>query len=656
MKMKIQKILFTSIIILLSLLLVSGFASAALELTAVSIPSTADHNTDTTLTFTLKTTGLNNETGLDWTLSTLSQGTFKQLPTITSINAGETKSLSAVINIPKHSSGTIALILKTISNSSEIGQLSKSIAINDAPLIVLTKTREISKTQSGIITVKNDGNKALDLTLSETSAFQTTLSRTTILNLQPGSTEELTVTIPAGTEFRFGNNIITIKAEDTTQNIISTISFNAIREGFCGAGSVGGLRITDVSIDNTGEGDENEWDLLDTIEIEVDVENSGNLDLNDIIVELGFFDSADGNQVNDLDFENDDEEEFDLGDLDEDDEETATFKFRVPADIESGSYKLAIKAYSDDTGESEQCADSSSDLSDTIFEDIRIQEENDEGKFIAFEDIVVSPTEATCGDAVSITTEAFNIGDKDQDQVKITLFNKDLSLDKYYEIRSDLDQGDSEKISFEFMVPNNAQTKQYDLLLSAEYDYKNGNYRESLDDEVRIPIKILGCSGFGGAGTGGTGSSGKIATITASLETDEPTAGEDLVVEVTIVNLKSERATFIMGANNYQEWASLSDISERIIELDPQDSQTIIYTFNVNDDVKGLQSFKVDAISGDKQETKEIKVDIAEKISTSKPGFSIGSLGENSYLWIIGAVNVILIILIIVVAVRISKR
>ena len=572
MKMNKSKIFFAGILTLFSLLLVSSMASAALELTAVSIPSTVDHNKDVTVTFTLKNTGANNEVGLDWTASTLSQGTFKQLPpSTTTVNAGETKSLSAVINVPKHASGSVNIVLRTESDSGEAATLSKTLTINDAPLILLTKTRELSKTQSGLITIKNDGNTVLDLTLSETSSLQTVLSKTTIDNLQPGATDELTVSIPADTEFGFGNNIVTIKAEDASQSESKSISFNALKESFCDAGAIGGLRITDVSIDNSGEGDDNEWNLLDTIEVEVDVENSGSLDLNDIIVEIGFFDSTDGNQVTDLDFDNEDEEEFDLGDLDEDDEETATFKFRIPADIESGQFKLAVKAYSDDEGENLQCADSSSDLSDTIFEDIEIKEEDDEGKFIAFEDIVVSPTDVTCGDIVTVSADAFNIGDNDEDQVKITLYNKDLSLDKYYEIRSNLDQGDNEKVSFEFTVPSNAQNKQYNLLLGADYDYKNGNYRESLDEEVKIPLTIIGCSGSGST-PGGTPSTVKIANIAAGLETDQPKAGEELVVEVTIINLKSERASFVMGANYYQDWATLSDISQRVVELDPQES------------------------------------------------------------------------------------
>ena len=48
--------------------------------------------------------------------------------------------------------------------------------------------------------------------------------------------------------------------------------------------------------------------------------------------------------------------------------------------------------------------------------------------------------------------------------------------------------------------------------------------------------------------------------------------------------------------------------------------------------------------------------ELAQAEAPSGPGFSFGSLGENTYLWIIGIVNVILIILIIIVAIRISRR
>ena len=74
---------------------------------------------------------------------------------------------------------------------------------------------------------------------------------------------------------------------------------------------------------------------------------------------------------------------------------------------------------------------------------------------------------------------------------------------------------------------------------------------------------------------------------------------------------------------------------------------------NVNDDVDGEQSFTIETVSANKTDRKEVAVELAES-NVKGPGFSFG--GENTYLWIIGLVNVILIILIIIVAIKVSRR
>ncbi len=641
MKNKILSLAF----ILLALVFTIGLVSAALEMTAVSIPDTVNPNQVYTVTFTLRNTGDANQTGLSWVSSTVSPGTFVQLPTLDRINAGETRSLSATINVPADSTGTINLNLRVQSDASESATLTRAININNSAVITLTKKQELTPSQNGTFEIRNNGNTALNLVLSETTALGVTLSKTQV-TLSPGQTDTITVFAPTNADLDFGNNAITIQARDNSLNAQNSITFT-LKESFCNAGSKGGLRITNIDINNEGEGDENEWKLLDTIEIEVDVENTGTVDLNDIVVKLGLFDSEGSNQINDLDFEDADEEEFDLGDLDEDDEETATFRFRIPADIDSGSYDFAIKAFSDDAGENNECTDTSSDLSDDNFESISIENEDDESKFIAFEDVIVSPTEATCGDRVSVSAEVFNIGDEDQDQVKLTLINREMALDQFVEIRNDLDQGDSQEVTFEFIVPQGVTTKSYELSLGAQYDYRNGNYREALDENVRVPITILGCTGNGG----GSGSTANTA-ITAQL-TSDAVAGEELVVRSTITNLQSQRATVVIGADNYQDWASLTDVSSRILELDAGESEEVVFTFNVNDDVDGEQSFTIETVSANKTDRKEVAVELAES-NVKGPGFSFG--GENTYLWIIGLVNVILIILIIIVAIKVSRR
>jgi len=282
------------------------------------------------------------------------------------------------------------------------------------------------------------------------------------------------------------------------------------------------------------------------------------------------------------------------------------------------------------------------------FEEIDVERENDEGNFIAFEDSAITPSQLTCGEKAVLTTNVYNIGDEDQDQVKVTLFDSDLGVNTFFEIRNDLDQGDKEEVTFNFAIPQNLKDGIYYMSLWAEYDYNRGSYREKSEEETKVPVTISGCS----AAT--TQPSGKPASITAVLGSDAA-AGKELVVDATITNLKSKSTSFVVSGLEYEDWATLSDISERIITLDAGESKEITFRFDVNNDVSGEQSFVVEARTGDNEAvTREVAVNIAGRTG-GITGFA--SFGEgNSLIWIIGIINVVLIVLIIIVAVRISRR
>src|SRR3989344_1640304 len=654
--MKAQnKIFVSAIITLLVLFTVSGLVSAAtLELTSVSIPSTVNHNQAYTLTFTLKNTGATNQTGLTWLDSTIIQGTIVQLPTLDKININETKQLSAIINVPKGTSGNIKLDIKVRSDSEEVASLIKTITINNTPTITIAKKQELSASQNGTAEVKNDGNTILNIDLAETSNFGVTLSKTQILSLLPGQTDTFTVsllTMPQN--LNFGDNSVILQGVDSAQNAQTTVPF-ILKKTFCKAGQQGeNLTISTVNIDNVeGRGDDNQWNLLDIIEVEVKVENNGDANVREVVVALGLFDSSGKNKVSSLDFENSDEDKIKLGTINDGSNKRTTFRFKVPADMQDGSYKLAVKTYSDKDGENKECTDISSELSDGSFESIDIQREDSIGKFIAFDNIVLTPSEAVCGDSVSLSADVYNIGDEDQDQVKVILYSKELNINQEFEIRNNLDQGDNQKINFDFLIPQSGldNNKVYQLRLSSEYDYSGGSYGESSDEDVIVPLKIISC----GTGTGSAGNANVV--ITAQLNS-EAKAGKQLVVRSTITNTMPQQETFVIGVSGFQSWAALTDISNRILQIDPSQSKDVTFTFDVNADAIGEQSFTIESISGDKTDRKDVSVEITgAQTAISQPGFSLGSLGENTYLWIIGAVNVILIVLIIIVAVRVSRR
>lgn len=508
--------------------------------------------------------------------------------------------------------------------------------------------------QNATIDVTNNGNSDFtQVTMSSlTNSFGTVSFLPTSFPLNHGQTRQDIVVILdklIAANLDFGNNAIDIKA-DAGNGITSTATIN-VQKGFCSNGPQGGnLSIENFEITNEGNGDDDRWELLDEIEVEFDVENVNNdNDVNDVFVELALYDDQGNDQADELDFDEDDEE-LDIGDIDEGEEETVRFKFRVPADFDTVNYKLAVKAYSDDAGESEECTDVFD--SNKLFEEISIDsvdEDEDEGKLIAFEDTIISPLEATCGDLVTLSTDVFNIGGSDQEQVRVNLVNSEFGIDQFVEIRDEMQTGDRELVNFDFVIPQNAENKIYSLRLSADYEYDNGDYEQSTDEDTLVPLTVLGCAG-GDGGDDGNGED-NIADIDADLDS-EAVAGKELVVRATITNLGNEDATFAISALDYQSWAELESISERVVDIDAGDSQEVVFTFTINDDVEGEQTFTIETSSTLGTESREVAVNV-EGATGDFDGFDFGN---NSLLWIIGIVNIVLIILIIIVAVRVSRR
>ena len=643
--MKSKSNLIKALMLTVIVVLLAGFSSAALQLSSSNVPSNVSHNQGTIpVTFILANTGT-AQTGLEWT-GTSNIGTWTNLASLpTTINAGATITISVVLTIPKNKAGTIQANLDVESNEAESDSRSISMSIAKSATLSLTKTQELTSSQNGIVSITNTGNAQLsNIELTASGSLPVTFSSNNV-NLAPGSSLSVNVISSNLTDLDFGSNSVTVSAKDLNENVLSNTVVFSVSSGFCSAGEKGDLQINDVSIESDGD-DEDVWKPLDEITIEVEVENDGDDEIQDIVVEMGLFDSNGRDVADDLDFSNEDEEKIDLGDLDDGDDEMVTFTFVVPADLEErGDYKLAIKVYSEDDGEELQCSDRASDFSDDSFQDIEIESEDDEGKFIAFENIELQPSEAVCGDTVNLNVDVFNLGEDEQDQVKVTLFNSKLGLNLEREIRVDLDEGDSEQVEFEFLVPETATDGSYTLELSSEYDYRSGNYRESSDEDTGIIFKVIGCT------PNGNGNEDDEITINAVLESDAM-AGEELVVRATITNT-GDAADFVVTASGFEAWATLDSISERLVNIGKGQSKDITMTFNVDADAEGENSFVVEVRSGSKLETREISVNIDE--AESSGGFSF-DFENNALIWVIGIINVVLIVLIIVVATRISRK
>jgi uncharacterized membrane protein len=161
---------------------------------------------------------------------------------------------------------------------------------------------------------------------------------------------------------------------------------------------------------------------------------------------------------------------------------------------------------------------------------------------------------------------------------------------------------------------------------------------------------VIGCAGNLGNGNGNSGSGLTGILIDAELDS-EAKAGQELVVKATITNDGNSRMTLAVDADGFDDWAKLTDISDDSFTLDAGESKEVTMKFLVNDDASGSQNFNVEVTSAGKVQVQEVEVELA----AAKKPFTLDFKG-NSALWTIGLINLVLIILIIFVAVRISRK
>lgn len=259
--------------------------------------------------------------------------------------------------------------------------------------------------------------------------------------------------------------------------------------------------------------------------------------------------------------------------------------------------------------------------------------------FVILSDLQV-PQTVQCGADFQLSGTAWNIGSSNQKSVYAEVYNKDLGINNVHVDIGDVNSFDSSDFSQPFTLPDGLTEKNYTLTLTV-YDkndkvYSNGNSDKAV---FTLPITVQGnCA--------------PKASVVAVLQSGGE-AGKPLVVKATVTNQGSKVATYSLSASDYTNWASSASLDKTSLTLNAGDSADVLLTFNVNKDALGTNIFTLDVLSGNQQVVSQpIQVEITKSAGVFGSLFS----GSNGYIWGIVALNVILIILIIVIAVRISRK
>lgn len=485
------------------------------------------------------------------------------------------------------------------------------------------------------LTISSDVNETVNFSLIDISNSGRTVTFTAPADITINDTDSQAITVnynvESGFNFDFGETFETTLTATGSNSSAITQVFKFQDSEFCEFSNSGDLRVrvTDVKV-LEGFGEDDEWFPMDRVEVEIEVENKGDEDIDDIQVEWGLYNTQDDTWT----IEVDDLKDFNLKDGDED---TLTIEFSIDDnmdqdldDLNEGTYTLYVKATGDiDSSPSEETCES-----DT--EDVTIVIERD---FVVLSDFEFLET-AQCGSQFQLTADVWNIGEDDQEDVYLKIFNRELDINEKVEL-GDIDAFEKEGFGFTFILPDDAEEKRYSLTLSV-YDDDDDVYENDFDDESAVFDVAFDLNG---------NCAKPSAVVSASLY-EGGQAGKALIIKTTLMNSGDKSTTYLMNAAGYAEWASTARLDQSTFTLDSGESKEVMITFDVKDDAEGEKTFYVEVLADN-----ELLVNQPVAVPITKKGFSFPSIGEsNWHLWAIGALNVILVIFIILIAVRIARK
>jgi hypothetical protein len=428
---------------------------------------------------------------------------------------------------------------------------------------------------------------------------------------------------------------------NSSATINGTCTYSTSTYNFCSDGEQGDLEIADVEFTNLGEGEDEDWFLLDEIEIEVEIENTHSTDnIKDVLVEIMIRDSDDNDVTSEFEFS---DEEINLNTIKDDDSKFATFTIdELPADLDSGNYKVYIKAYSEDDEDTQCIAEASEKyLDEETYQAIEVTREDDPAVVIKDEDL--TKVYASCGDTnVELPLNIYNLGSDKEEKVLVTLINTALEINEQVVI-DNLKSGKRKEIVFFFDIPTQLSRDTYTLDIITHYDYDSDeeesdelsyseNSEDDLDKDFSARLEILSCAGAA-------------PRVDASLDSIAE-VGTELVIKTLITNNGADNE-FAISASDFESWAQLVSITPITASIKEGEFQEI--TVVLIPTSAGTQSFNIKTIADGETNTQAVSVNIGDE-----PGFLKGI--SNKLLFIVAGVSALLISMLIILIMALSRK
>jgi hypothetical protein len=372
----------------------------------------------------------------------------------------------------------LALVFFLAFTSATITLTDQSISLSNTSAsgsITITGNGNFNITNVFPVT-QNDALGKIKFTLTNTTSLNNVTSATFLISAQELSTSEFLEDYQKIFTFTAQN------ASNSADNSTFRVTANYKSSNFCESTNAGDLDVTikDVTV-TSGFGENNEWFVFDEIEVELLVENNGDEDVDNVVVEWGLYNTQSETWTIELTEEND----FNLNNGDE---ETVMLSFSINnnldedlQDLEEGDYILYVRA----TGE---VSGGTYDGDDTCSSDSETNNLMLERDFVVLNKLLTVPETIQCGSEVQISGDVWNIGARDQDGVYVIVYNKELKINEKVEIGT-IDSFDSSDFNFNLQLPKDILEKKYYLTLTV-YDEDDDVYENGNNDQAMFSVAL----------------------------------------------------------------------------------------------------------------------------------------------------------------------
>ena len=499
-------------------------------------------------------------------------------------------------------------------------------AISVPSSITLNEVYGTSNSTSFTLTNNEASNwTSVSVTSSNTALFTVSSYPTSLVSLNStiititASNALAVASYPGSVNVTYNNGSVESVLIPVTVNVLQNTTNTSTDDphNLCGSSynaSMVSLTVSDDTLDNKNDW---EWKPLDNIELKAQLRNEDSKKDYDYDMNLYLYDGNDEITSDVVD----DTSNFELTSwsVDHSSRETDYMKFQVNGDVSEGNYDLFAVVQREDG----QCFVKKLDHSVSI---------NKESRQVVAKE-VNAPTTIKAGETVSFDVKIANIGNDDEDKVKVVAYNSELGVDMFKEV-DNLNAGDTATVTFLVNVPATANQGTYKIDFSTEYNYNDNSetYKTTSDstDDLTYAVTVMGVT--------------SAPTIGAKLISDAK-VGKDLLINVSLTNNADTTATYdllVEGAS----WAESTSFADSSVVVKAGETKNVVLTLLPKE--AGAQDFTIKAVYGDEIKKQTVSVNVASSGVSFLSG--IGTLG-----YLIGAVVILAILILIVAVVKLAR-